>query len=169
MYLPNKHILFIPDRNLARHVAEQVPEKEIHINEGYCPIHETMKGEEILALKKEHPDAEVLVHPECNAKVLELADYIGSTSGIIAYAGKSEKKEFIIGTEEGVSFALKQKRPDASFYFPKTTPVCVDMKKITLDNIIHVLNTGENAVAADENTAEPAKKTLTKMLELAGK
>lgn len=167
--LPNQHILFIPDKNLARHVAEQVPEKEIHINEGYCPIHETMKAEEILALKEEHPDAEVLVHPECNAKVLELADYIGSTSGIIAHAEMSGKKEFIIGTEEGVSFALKQRRPDASFYFPKTTPICADMKKITLDNIIHVLKTGENAVAADENTAEPAKKTLTKMLELAGK
>lgn len=167
--LPNQHILFIPDKNLARHVAEQVPEKEIHINEGFCPIHEAMKAEEILALKEEHPDAEVLVHPECNAGVLELADYIGSTSGIIAYAGKSEKKEFIIGTEEGVSYELKQKRPDASFYFPKTTPVCADMKRITLDNIIHVLKTGENAVAADENTAEPAKKTLTKMLDLAGK
>lgn len=167
--LPNQHILFIPDKNLARHVAEQVPEKEIHINEGYCPIHETMKAEEFLALKEEHPDAEVLVHPECNAKVLELADYIGSTSGIIAHAEMSGKKEFIIGTVEGVSFALKQRRPDASFYFPKTTPICADMKKITLDNIIHVLKTGENAVAADENTAEPAKKTLTKMLELAGK
>ena len=80
--LPNKHILFIPDKNLARHVAKEVPEKDIFWSDGYCPIHEKMSADEILKLKKEHPNAKVLVHPECNEAVLKHADYIGSTSGI---------------------------------------------------------------------------------------
>lgn len=165
--LPNKQILFIPDRNLASYVAEQIPEKEILLNEGYCPVHEEMAAAEILQLKEQHPDAEILVHPECNGKVRETADYTGSTSGIINYAQSSKKSKFIIGTEIGVLYALKQARPDAEFYFPKTAPVCQDMKKITLDHVIHVLTEGDNAVEADENTSELAKKTLTRMLELA--
>lgn len=166
--LPNKHILFIPDKNLAHYVAQQVPEKEFVFNDGYCPIHETMSAQEIIFLKEQHPNAEVLVHPECSEKVLALADYIGSTSGIIAYAAKSTAKEFIIGTENGVLYTLQKERPDAMFYFPKTEPVCPDMKKITLDHIIHVLKTGENAVELTHaELIKPAEKTLTRMLELA--
>lgn len=167
--LPNQHILFIPDKNLAHYVAEQVPEKHFVFNDGHCPVHEFMKAEEIAGLKQAHPDAEVLVHPECSSAVLKEADYIGSTSGIIAYAKKSAKREFIIGTECGVSYALGQARPDAVFYFPKTVPICTDMKKITLDKIIHVLKTGENSVMSNPKTAEQAEITLTRMLTLAEK
>ena len=99
--LPNKHILFIPDRNLAHFVAAAVPEKEFIYNEGFCIVHEFMQAEELLDLKAEHPDAKVLVHPECNRKIIEIADFIGSTSGIINFAGESSDKEFIIGTECG--------------------------------------------------------------------
>ena len=88
--LPNKYILFIPDRNLAHFVAEQVPEKEFIYNEGFCPRHELMKASEIQERKEEHPEALVLVHPECNKEVVAMADYIGSTSGIINYAKNSE-------------------------------------------------------------------------------
>lgn len=166
--LPNEHILFIPDRNLAHYVAEQVPEKKFIFNDGFCPIHENMSAKEIRDLKKQYPEAEVLVHPECQKSVLEEADYIGSTSGIIDYAKASPAKEFIIGTENGVRYALEQIRPDATFYFPATEPVCVDMKKITLDQIIDVLKTGKNSMAQmDENLAVPAKNTLTRMHELA--
>lgn len=165
--LPNKHILFIPDKNLAHYVAEQVKDKEFVFNDGYCPVHENMKADEIRKLRTEHTDAEVLVHPECSHAVLESADYIGSTSGIIAYAKESPKKKFIIGTEIGVLYALKEARPDAEFYFPGTEPVCADMKKITLDNIIEVLKTGRNAMPLPKRrTAEPAQRALTKMLEL---
>ena len=167
--LPNKHILFIPDKNLARPVAKEVPEKDIFCSDGYCPIHEKMSADEILELKREHPNAKVLVHPECNEAVLKHADYIGSTSGIIAYAKESGQNEFIIGTEVGVSYALRQARPDAAFYFPKTLPVCSDMKKITLEKIIHVLRTGEHAVKADPATEKAAEQTLTRMLEYAKK
>lgn len=164
--LPNQNILFIPDKNLARFVAEQVPEKNILFNNGYCPIHEVMKASEIQSLKEQHPQARVLVHPECNKEVLELADYIGSTSGIISWAEKSESSEFIIGTEAGVLYQLEKVRPDGKFYFPETLPVCADMKKITLDKVLQVLRTGENEVNVPQELTEAAGDTLVRMLEL---
>ena len=87
--LPNKYIFFIPDRNLARYVAKQVPEKQFVFNEGYCPIHEQMRLDEVKKAKEEHPNAEILTHPECPKTICDLSDYIGSTSGIISYVGKS--------------------------------------------------------------------------------
>ena len=167
--LPNKHILFIPDRNLAHFVAAAVPEKEFIYNEGFCIVHEFMQVEELLDLKAEHPDAKVLVHPECNHKIIEIADFIGSTSGIINFAGESSDKEFIIGTECGVLTKLKERRPDAEFYFPETTPTCVNMKKITPEKVLHVLKTGENEIHARPETEGAAKNALARMLELAGK
>lgn len=165
--LPNEHILFIPDKNLARHVAEQVPGKHIIIPDGYCPIHDQMRAEEIKKQKELHPEAKVLAHPECNQQILELADYIGSTSGIIGYAADSSAKEFIIATETGVSYGLQAKRPDAAFYFAETPPVCEGMKRITLEGIVHVLRTGENEIHVEDVLAGPAGDTLKRMLELA--
>ena len=165
--LPNQNILFIPDKNLGRYVAEQVPEKNVMLVKGYCPVHEEMKVKEIQELKQLHPLAEVLAHPECNASVLSIADYIGSTTGILKQAAASNAKEFIIATEIGVRYELEKQNPKKTFYFPKTEPVCMDMKKITLDGILHVLRTGENGAAVASNTAEPSKATLNRMLELA--
>lgn len=167
--LPNLHILFIPDRNLGHFVAAQVPEKHFLYNEGYCPRHEFMSAEEVRALKDAHPQAQILVHPECNNAITAMADYIGSTSGIINYADEhTDCQEFIIGTVSGVIYKLQESRPDARFYFPATRPSCQDMERITLDQVIHVLKTGENAVAMPpESIAEQAKRTLTRMLELA--
>lgn len=165
--LPNQNILFIPDKNLGRYVAEQVPEKNVMLVKGYCPVHEEMKAKEIQELKQLHPLAEVLAHPECNASVLSIADYIGSTTGILKQATASNAKEFIIATEIGVRYELEKQNPKKTFYFPKTEPVCMDMKKITLDGILHVLRTGENGAAVASNIAEPSKATLNRMLELA--
>ena len=165
--LPNQNILFIPDKNLGRYVAEQVPEKNVMLVKGYCPVHEEMKVKEIQELKQLHPLAEVLAHPECNASVLSIADYIGSTTGILKQAAASNAKEFIIATEIGVRYELEKQNPKKTFYFPKTEPVCMDMKKITLDGILHVLRTGENGAAVAANIAEPSKATLNRMLELA--
>ena len=111
--LPNKNIYFIPDRNLAHFVADQVPEKHFIYNEGFCPTHERMEADEVREAKEEHPDALVLSHPECNTEVLKISDYIGSTSGIIKYATESPCNEFIICTEEGVHYKLVQNNPDA--------------------------------------------------------
>ena len=165
--LPTQNILFIPDKNLGRYVAEQVPEKNVMLVKGYCPVHEEMKAKEIQELKQLHPLAEVLAHPECNASVLSIADYIGSTTGILKQAAASNAKEFIIATEIGVRYELEKQNPKKTFYFPKTEPVCMDMKKITLDGILHVLRTGENGAAVASNIAEPSKATLNRMLELA--
>lgn len=165
--LPNQNILFIPDKNLGRYVAEQVPEKNVMLVKGYCPVHEEMKVKEIQELKQLHPLAEVLAHPECNTSVLSIADYIGSTTGILKQAAASNAKEFIIATEIGVRYELEKQNPKKTFYFPKTEPVCTDMKKITLDGILHVLRTGENGAAVASNIAEPSKATLNRMLELA--
>ena len=165
--LPNQNILFIPDKNLGRYVAEQVPEKNVMLVKGYCPVHEEMKAKEIQELKQLHPLAEVLAHPECNASVLSIADYIGSTTGILKQAAASNAKEFIIATEIGVRYELEKQNPKKTFYFPKTEPVCMDMKKIALDGILHVLRTGENGAAVASNIAEPSKATLNRMLELA--
>ena len=165
--LPNKYIFFIPDRNLARYVAEQVPEKQFVFNEGYCPIHEQVSLEEVRREKELHPNAEILTHPECPKAICDLSDYIGSTSGIISYVGKSESKEFIICTENGVRYELEKQNPDKKFYFTKTEPICHDMKMITLEKIAHVLETGENEVQVTDTLREESKKALERMLELA--
>lgn len=165
--LPNKNILFIPDKNLGRFVAEQVPEKNVLLVKGYCPIHEAIQVQELKKLAEEHPKAEILVHPECRSEVIRIADYVGSTSGIIKYATASEKKEFIIGTETGVRYELERQNPGKQFYFPETEPVCRDMKLITLEKVLHVLKTGENRASVNPEQAEAAGRTLTRMLELA--
>ena len=165
--LPNKNIFFIPDRNLAHYIAGLVPEKHFIYNEGFCIVHEYMEVEEIQDAKKAHPDAEVLAHPECPQAVLELADYIGSTTGIINYAGETDAQEMIICTESGVLYELEKRYPEKKFYFTETLPVCRNMKKVTLEKILHVLKTGENEVFVDDALREESKKPLERMLELA--
>lgn len=165
--LPNQNILFIPDRNLAHYIAELVPEKHFIFNEGFCPIHEKIQKKELEKVKKMHPDALVLSHPECRKEILELSDYIGSTSGIIEFATKSEVREFIVCTEEGVSYKLEQENPAKQFYFVESIPVCQDMKRITLEKILHVLKTGENQIEICQAKQEKARRPLERMLELA--
>lgn len=165
--LPNKNIFFIPDRNLGRFVAEQVPEKNVIINDGCCPIHAAITKEQLLSAKKSHPEALVLSHPECEPEVLELSDYIGSTAGIIDYAGKSDKGEFIICTEAGVEYKLRSDNPDKRFWFVSPLPCCTDMKLNTLENILSVLEKEDNAVEKDEATRKNALAPLDRMLECA--
>lgn len=165
--LPNKNIFFIPDKNLGRYVAEQVPEKNVILNHGYCPIHVKVSLEEVLQEKKLHPTALVLSHPECEENILNISDYIGSTAEIIDFAKQSEKDEFIICTEDGVEFELIKTNPNKKFYFTKTRPCCVDMKLNTLDKLLKVLETEENLIEVDEETREKALLPLNRMLELA--
>lgn len=165
--LPNKNIFFIPDKNLGRYVAEQVPEKNVILNHGYCPIHVKVSLEEVLQEKKLHPTALVFSHPECEENILNISDYIGSTAEIIDFAKQSEKDEFIICTEDGVEFELIKTNPNKKFYFTKTRPCCVDMKLNTLDKLLKVLETEENPIEVDEETRERALLPLNRMLELA--
>lgn len=164
--LPNKNIFFIPDRNLAHYISTLVPEKNFVFNDGYCPIHAQIQTEQIKKAKEKHPEALVLTHPECTEAVVAMSDYIGSTSGIIKYATESQDKEFIICTEEGVLYELEQKNPDKKFYFTESRPVCHDMKAITLDKILHVLQTCENEVQVSDVLRTQSKMPLERMLEL---
>lgn len=165
--LPNKNIFFIPDRNLGRFVAEQVPEKKIILNDGCCPIHARITAEQVEAERKKHPEAEVLTHPECEASVVELSDYIGSTAELIAYARKSPVREFIVCTEDGVDYQLMTDNPEKRFYYPDPHPCCRDMKRNTLKRVLEVLQREEGEVLVDERIREGAMKPLERMLKLA--
>ncbi len=165
--LPNKNIFFIPDENLGRYVAEQVPEKNIIFNNGFCHVHVSVTADNVKAIKEKYPDALVLAHPECKREVLALSDYIGSTSGIIGYASRSENKEFIICTESGVGYELRTKNPDKKFYFAGTKHFCPNMKLNTVGKVYHVLKTGENAVEVSEEKRMKALAPLNRMLEIA--
>ena len=164
--LPNKNIFFIPDRNLGRFVASQVPEKNIILNDGCCPIHADVTAASVKAEIEKHNDALVLCHPECEPEILELSHFSGSTAEIIDFAKKSDKKEFIICTEEGVAFKLMSDNPDKKFYFPSPCPVCKDMKLNTLETILKVLEKEENQVEVNEETRTAALLPLNRMLEL---
>ena len=165
--LPNQNIFFIPDQNLGRFVAEQVPEKNVILNEGYCPIHAAIPADRVRALKHAHPDAEVLAHPECRPEILALSDRIGSTADILRFARESTARELIICTEDGVSYALGKNNPDKSFYYVTEDAPCADMKRNTPERILHTLKTGEGRVEIDEDTRKKAMRPLERMLELA--
>lgn len=165
--LPNKNIFFIPDENLGRYIASLVPEKNFIFNDGFCHVHKSITKENVLKAKKAKPDALVLVHPECTMDVLELADYIGSTSGIIDYATNSDAKEFIICTEMGVLHQLTLKNPDKKFYSVGIRQFCPNMKKVTLEKVRDVLINENNAVAVSDEVRKKAGIPLARMLELA--
>ena len=165
--LPNKNIFFIPDENLGRYIAEKIPEKKFIFNDGYCHVHASVKAKDIEEAKKKYPNALVLSHPECKTEVLKLSDFIGSTSEIIDFAGESTCDEFIIGTELGVLYELKRKNPNKKFYAAGSVLLCPNMKKITLEKIVNVLETGENEVHVSDQMREKANAPLNRMLEMA--
>lgn len=165
--LPNQNIFFIPDKNLGSFVAKQVPWKNIILNDGCCPIHAKISLSHLEEEKNKHPNALVLTHPECEKEVVQCSDYIGSTADIISFANKSDAKEFIICTEEGVNFKLMNDNPDKKFYFPNPKPCCEDMKFNTLENVLKCLETEENEVTVSEEIRKRALVPLDKMLELA--
>lgn len=164
--LPHKYIYFIPDQNLGRYVAEQVSDKHFIFNEGHCPIHTDIKVGEINELKACYQQAKILVHPECSKVIVEMADYVGSTLGIIEYAKQSEEEVFIVCTEQGILYALQKECPGKQFLFPKTVPICPDMKKVTLVKIKEALERLENRVEIPSHLVSPAKAALCKMHEL---
>ena len=165
--LPNKHIFFIPDNNLGRYISTLVPEKEFIFNGGFCHVHTSIHRENVEEAKKLHPNAPVLTHPECTADVLEISDFIGSTSEILDYATKSDAKEFIICTEMGIFFELEQKNPDKRFYSVGHRQFCPNMKKITLEKVVRAMEEMEPEVTMDEELRVKANAPLVKMLELA--
>ncbi len=165
--IDNDKILFIPDCNLGAYVAEQVPEKEFKLLQGGCPVHARMSKKDVIEAKKLHPDALFLVHPECRPEVVEEADYIGSTSGIVEFAKKSDAKEFIIGTEISIAESLQYECPDKKFYPLSKELICPNMKSTTLVDLYNAVNgDGGEEIIMDEQTIKDAKKCIDKMLEL---
>lgn len=168
--MPEKDILFVPDINLGTWVKKQCPDKNIRLIQGGCPRHAAVTKEEALLAKKAHPNALLLVHPECRSEVSDLADYVGSTTGIIDFAKKSENKEFIIGTENSILKHLEYDCPDKSFYVLSKTLVCPNMMLTTLPGLYRCC-TGEGGeeIKLDEDIRLAAKKCIEKMIELEGK
>ena len=165
--IENKNILFIPDCNLGSFVQKQCPDKNIKLLNGGCPIHACVSAEEAEAAKAAHPNAELLVHPECTPEVCAFADYIGSTSGIMKYAEESDKKEFIIGTEISIAEHLQYMCPDKKFYLLSLKLICPNMKATTLYDVYNCLNgCGGEEILLNDETIRDAKRCIDEMIRL---
>lgn len=167
--LPQHNILFIPDHHLGHYLAGLLPEKHFILNDGFCPRHEAISADEVRQLKAEHPGAPFLAHPECPSWILEYADYVGSTKGIIDYATEHEGPDFLIGTVYGVIHELERRNAGTGkhFYFPRTRPVCENMDGITLRKIYNVLKANVENVDDPGPAAPGARRSLQRMLDLA--
>ena len=165
--LTEKNIFFVPDNNLGRYIATKLPDKHFIFNDGFCHVHKSIDKASVEKAKELCPDALVLTHPECTMDVLEISDFIGSTSEIIDYATSSPNKEFIICTEMGVFFELMQKNPDKKFYSVGHRQFCPNMKLVTIDKVLEALESMEPEVILPDDIMEKAKRPLERMLELA--
>lgn len=165
--LSNKNIFFIPDQNLGNYVKEQVKDKNIIVNDGFCPIHHEVKLDSVRKLKKQFPLAIVLAHPECKKEILEEADFIGSTSMIIDAVNNYDNDEFIVLTENGVLYELRNKYPNKQFYEVREQMVCLDMKKNTIEKLYDVLVNETNEVKISIEDRNLALKPLEEMLRYA--
>lgn len=165
--IENKNILFIPDCNLGAFVAKQLPEKNFKLLSGGCPIHACVNTDDVKKAKELYPDAELLVHPECTPEVAAMADYIGSTSGIMNYAIESDKKEFIIGTEISIAEHLQYMCPDKNFHYLTLKLICPNMKATTLVDLYNCVkgDAGEEIIL-DDKTITDAKKCIDEMIRL---
>lgn len=167
--LKEKQIYFIPDAHLAQFVAKEVPEKEFIFHNGYCPTHQQILKEDLLAAKAEHPGALTLSHPECKEEILSLSDFVGSTADIIRFAREHEADEFLVATETGVFYQLMQENPAKQFFPVRSEQICPDMKLANLDKLIDILEHlgAQQEIVLDEKLMDKAKKPLERMLLLA--
>lgn len=162
----NKDILFVPDKNLGSYVAKMAPKKNIILWDGYCITHNKIKAEEVLKAKELHPDAILLVHPECQPKITELADFVGSTKQIIDYAKNSKHDKFIIGTEMGVLYQLKKDNPNKTFYLMSNGLICPNMKKTSLQSVHDALANKSYEINLNDDIINRSSRCLNKMLEV---
>ncbi|MBP8624014.1 MAG: quinolinate synthase NadA [Methanothrix sp.] len=161
--LPEKKVIFVPDRNLAAYVARHT-DKEIIPWNGYCYVHDCFTIDQVESARAEHPQAELLVHPECRPEVIDRADYVYSTAGMCRHAKSSPAREFIIGTEAGMIYRLKKENPDKEFYPLSESAICQNMKKTDLAKLRLALQTCEPRVVVPERVASRARKAIERML-----
>jgi quinolinate synthase len=162
----NKQIIFVPDENLGSYVASKVPEKEFILWRGFCITHKRVKAEEVQKIRELHPNAKILMHPECEPEVQKLADFLGSTSEIIKHAGEIPERDIIIGTEEGVLHILRKQNPHKNFYLLSTGLICTNMKKTRLEDVHNALLNMQHEIHVDEDIRVKALKTLEEMLKI---
>ena len=160
-----EQVLFVPDKNLGNYVKERT-DKEVIIWDGYCSTHNRVTPDEIKKVREKFPQTPILVHPECKPGVIELADYVGSTAGILDYARNSDSEQLIIGTEKGIIHRMRSENPDKKFYLLSPRLVCPNMKKINLEKVITSLKNREYNIELDEDIRKKAFSALKKMLEI---
>jgi len=163
--VPNNDILFIPDQNLGHYISTQT-KKNIILYPGFCYVHHRIKPEQVKLARRLHPDAKVLVHPECRPEVVALADAALSTSQMLRYAKASSHNSFIIGTEEGILHGLRKENPDKSFYLISNGQICTDMKKTTLETLAQTMELRRNRVTVPEEIRLKAKQAVDRMLAI---
>jgi len=161
----NDDILFVPDQNLGHYISTQT-KKNVILYPGFCYVHHRLKPEQVKLAKQLHPDAKVLVHPECRPEVIALAEAALSTSQMLRYVKASSHASFIIGTEEGLLHRLRLENPDKSFYLISNGQICTDMKKTTLETIARTMELGQNIVTVPEATRIKAKQAVDRMLAI---
>ncbi len=164
--IDSDEIIWVPDKNLGHYVS-QFTDKKMIIWEGYCNTHDQLSVEDIMTLKQQHPNALVVVHPECRPEVVSLADYVGSTTGILKYCRESAHKEFIIGTEDGTRYMLEKDSPDKTFIFASKYLVCPNMKVNNLKKCVEALETMKPEIYVPEDVADAARASLERMLAVA--
>lgn len=163
--LPDEKVICIPDKNLALWAAKNT-RKEVIAWDGFCHVHERVTPEDVKKAKAEHPKALLMAHPECRLEVLEMADHVTSTSGMLRFANASSEKEFIVGTEIGLLYRLRKENPEKTFYPLRKDMICPNMKKTTLKSVLRALKENNYLVKVPEEIRVPAKKALDRMLEV---
>jgi quinolinate synthase len=158
-------IICIPDKNLSMWAAKNT-DKKIIAWDGFCHVHDRITKEDVEKVRKEHPDAVLMAHPECRMEVLELADHVTSTSGMLRYAGTSDAEEFIVGTEVGLMYRLNKENPGKTFYALRSDMICPNMKKTRLESVVNALENMVNVIKVPEEIRIPAQKALDKMLAI---
>ena len=168
--LKSDKILFVPDNYLGKYIQQQLPNVEIITFNGFCPIHQRIRIDEINNARKMYPNALILTHPECNQEVTKMSDFVGSTKEIMEYAKKSNHKQFVIATEKGVIDRLnrdsKNENWGKEFILINENIICPDMKKTTLENIYKTLLNEENEIKLDETVSQKARECIEKMFTL---
>ncbi len=163
--LSGDRVICIPDKNLSMWAAKNTS-KQVIAWDGFCHVHDRVVKDDIFKARKEHPNALLMAHPECRIEVLELADHVTSTSGMLRFAKSSDAKEFIVGTEIGIMHRLKKENPGKVFYPLRKDMVCPNMKKTTLNSVLRELKEMKNVIKVPEEIRVPAKRALDRMLEI---
>lgn len=161
-----EEILFLPDTYLGKWVEAKLGNVKVNTYPGFCPTHMQIRDKDVIAAREKYPNALVLAHPECHQSVTAIADYVGSTTGIMKFAKESANKQFIIATEKGVVDRLKRDYPEKEFILIKDSVICPNMKWNTLTDIYNALDREEHEITVEEAMAQKALTCIDRMLEV---